>query len=305
MSMPFKTTRPMTPARLKRELKRSVGVCVGALVYACFINLFIVPAGFYTGGVMGFCQLIRTVLINVFGINLGGIDIAGILYYIINVPIMIIAFRIVGRVYFLKTLIAITAETLFLTIIPVPAQPILVGDPLAACLIGGIGGGAACGFLLRMGASDGGMNLAGALLMKRRVNISIGMANNILNVFLYLIMFFMFNAQIVIYSVIFAMTFSMSLDKFFTQSIAVDVHIIVKKDDGQLRDEIFAKLGRGITKWQAVGAYTGEPKDIFYITINKYELSHLVWIVRRYDTNAMIVANPGVLVNGNFEKKIE
>lgn len=299
-----KVTRPMTPDRLKREMKRIGGIIVGAAIYAAFVNLFVVPAGFYTGGILGLCQVIRTVLANSFGISFG-FDIAGILYYILNIPLMIIAFRMVGRVYFVKTLIAITAETIFLTIIPIPANPILVSDPLAACLIGGLGAGFGCGFLLRMGSSDGGMNLAGALLMKKRVNISVGDANNALNAVVYIIMFFLFNIQVVIYSAIYAIACALMIDRSFSQSINVEVHIICKKDDGEMCDEIFEKIGRGITKWTAIGAYTGNEKDMFYILINKYELNHLVWIVRKYDQDAMIVSTSGVQIHGNFEKRIE
>lgn len=299
-----KITRPMTPERLKRELRRTAGILVGAFGCGFFLNLFVVPAGFYTGGILGACQLIRTVLVTNMGLNLN-IDIAGVLYYMCNIPLIIAAFFLVGRVYFLKTLIAISAESLFYAIIPIPEVPLLVDDPLAACIIGGIGAGASSGFLLSMGGNDGGMNLGGVLLMKKRVNISVGKANLLVNIFVYLAMFFMFNAQVVIYSAIYATASALATDKLFSQSINVEAHVIVKKDNGELRDEIFRKLDRGITKWTAVGAYTGNEKEIFYIIINKYELNHLTWIVKKYDPDAMIISNQNVRINGNFEKRIE
>ena len=42
------------------EGKRLVGCVVGALLYSIGINMFVVPAGIYTGGLMGICQVVRT-----------------------------------------------------------------------------------------------------------------------------------------------------------------------------------------------------------------------------------------------------
>ena len=66
------------------EGKRSLISIFGAFLYAAGINLFVVPAGLYTGGVMGVCQVIRTILAEFFHLDFGNLDIAGIIYYIIN-----------------------------------------------------------------------------------------------------------------------------------------------------------------------------------------------------------------------------
>ena len=40
------------------EGKRALGGVAGAFLYAAGINLFVVPAGLYSGGIMGVCQVI-------------------------------------------------------------------------------------------------------------------------------------------------------------------------------------------------------------------------------------------------------
>ena len=62
------------------EGKRTLGSIVGAFLYAAGINLFVVPTGLYTGGVMGICQVIRTVLARFFGLQFDTFDIAGVIY---------------------------------------------------------------------------------------------------------------------------------------------------------------------------------------------------------------------------------
>ena len=79
------------------EIKRGLMSILGAFLYAAGINLFVVPAGLYTGGLMGICQVIRTILTTLLGMDFGSLDIAGIIYYVINIPIFFIAFRRLGE----------------------------------------------------------------------------------------------------------------------------------------------------------------------------------------------------------------
>ena len=44
------------------------------LVYAIGLNMFIVPAGIYSGGLMGVCQLIRTLLTEYAGLRSASIS---------------------------------------------------------------------------------------------------------------------------------------------------------------------------------------------------------------------------------------
>ena len=65
---------------------RLVAAVAGEFIAAAAVNLFIVPLGLYSGGIMGVCQLIRTLLLDYTGLTFGSHDIAGILYFILNLP---------------------------------------------------------------------------------------------------------------------------------------------------------------------------------------------------------------------------
>ena len=58
---------------------RLVAALAGELIAAAALNLFIVPLNLYTGGIMGVCQLIRTLLQTYSSLDFGQNDIAGIL----------------------------------------------------------------------------------------------------------------------------------------------------------------------------------------------------------------------------------
>ena len=84
---------------------RLVAAVVGELIAAAALNLFIVPLHLYTGGILGVCQLARTLMQTYLGISFGPYDIAGILYFLSNIPILLLAYKTLGKTLVFKTLI--------------------------------------------------------------------------------------------------------------------------------------------------------------------------------------------------------
>ena len=117
------------------ELLHCLGILGGTLLYSLGMNLFVVPAGLYTGGIMGLSQLLRTFLLRATGWT-PAIDIAGLINYAINLPMLLLAWRRLDHRVVLKTLLSVTGTTIFLSL--VPRTDILSGDQLARCLIGGM-----------------------------------------------------------------------------------------------------------------------------------------------------------------------
>lgn len=287
-----------------KELGRTFGAIIGTFLYVAGMNLFVVPVGVYSGGLMGFSQIIRTILVEYLNFPLSNFDIAGIIYYIINIPIFIIAYKIMGKLFFLKTIICMTTMTIFFSTIPIPKDLLLTDDILTSCLIGAIISGIGCGITLMMGASNGGSDIISIYFIKKKGNFSVGKVNLIINLFVYAICFFMFDVTIVIYSVIFAAVNSVAIDKIHAQNINVEVIIITRKYNREMQLEIMTVLGRGITKWNSTGAYTQEGSEILYIILSKYEISQLKRLVHKYDPDAFIVVKEGVWVEGNYLRKL-
>lgn len=283
------------------EGKRTLGSILGAFLYAAGVNLFVVPASLYTGGVMGICQVIRTILVDYMKLPFQNFDIAGIIYYLINIPIFILAITRMGKRFFTKTVITVTAMTAALALIP---TKMVVEDVMAACVVGGIVSGVGVGLILRMGSSGGGMDVVGVLLTKWRKDFSVGKINLLVNLVLYGSCLFLFDVQIVVYSIIYAAVYSVAIDKVHIQNINVEVNVITKIDSSLLEKEVFDELGRGITKWTTLGAYTYEESHILYIMLSKYEVNRLKAIIHKYDPQAFIVVNEGVSVDGNYLKKL-
>jgi uncharacterized membrane-anchored protein YitT (DUF2179 family) len=288
----------------KREVYRTGGALLGALLYALGINLFIVPTGIYSSGLMGVCQVIRTVLVEYAGLNFGGFDFAGLIYYLINIPLFFLAWKTMGRLFFFKTMLCIAAMTLFLTLIPIPAEPFVSGDRLTSCLIGGIVSGSGVGVTLMMGGSTGGVDIIGLYLIKKSRGRGVGRVSLTINAVLYAVCFLLFDAATALYSIIVAVVDSFTIDKIHSQNINVEVKIISKKDLRPFEEEVMRELGRGITKWISRGAYTNQEQTVLYIILSKYEVTQLMAMAQRYDPQAFIIISEDVRVSGNFDKKL-
>jgi len=282
---------------------RVVAAVFGELVYVLGLNLFIVPLGLYSGGAMGLCQLIRTFL-SYIGINFGTLDIAGILYWILNIPIMFIAYRILGRGMVIRTIICTSAYSLFYSLIPIPSD-LIVQDYLTSCMLGGILCGVGCGIVLTCGCSGGGLDVIGLCLSKKGSSFSVGRFSLTFNIFLYAICLILFSPEIAIYSVIYNFFTSMVLDRMHKQNINVQALIFTKEDKDDLSRFVMETLGRGVTWWTATGAYSGADIHVLCVCLSKYEIEELLHVVRTIDPTAFITVQEGTRVYGAFQRKLD
>ena len=283
---------------------RLVAAVAGEFLAALALNLFIVPLNLYSGGLMGLCQLIRTLLLTKAGIDFGGQDIAGILYFISNIPILLAAYKTLGRGLVIKTIICTVSYSFFYSVIPVPAAPI-VEDYLTACLLGGILGGVASGIVLTCGGSGGGLDMVGLCLSKRGSNFTVGKFSLTFNAFLYAACLILFIPEVAIYSVIYNFFTSMVLDRMHQQNVSVQALIFTKESDGKLAKFVMEKLGRGVTYWGGTGAYTGTNLHVLMVCLSKYEIEELLRAVHTIDDHAFITVQEHVRVYGNFRRKLE
>lgn len=281
---------------------RMVACVFGELIAAAALNLFIVPLHLYSGGLLGLCQLVRTLLQNL-GVTFGAYDVAGLLYFLINIPILLLAYKTLGRGLVIKTAICTISYSLFYSIIPIPAAPI-VDDYLTACLLGGILAGVGSGIVLTCGGSSGGLDVVGLCLSKRGSSFTVGKFSLSFNAFLYAVLLFLFVPEIAIYSVIYNFFTAMVLDRMHQQNINVQALIFTRQDRGVLAQFIMEKLRRGVTYWNGVGAYTGEDVHVICVCLSKYEIEELLHSVHSIDPHAFITVNEGVRVAGNFHRNL-
>lgn len=284
----------------KKDLKQFAGVIIGGFLFALSVNLFIVPLNLFSCGIVGIAQIIRTILVTYFGLD-RAFDVAGIINFMINIPLFIMAYKSISRKFFMKTLLCVIVQTISFTLIMIPKTPIL-DDVMANCVIGGILGGFGIGLALRSSGSGGGLDILGVYFTKKFKNFSVGKLSLIVNAFVYIVCAILFDVQTAIYSIIYMAAFSLVVDKTHYQNIDITCMIFSKND--KIQEDILKETGRGVTYWKGAGAYTKEDTNIMVTVISKYETSQIKKIIEKNDPNAFVILHEGIHVNGNYEKRL-
>ena len=210
---------------------------IGMLIFSAGINLFIVPANLYNGGVLGISQVLRTVLVRYLHVAAGTTDIAGIINMFLNIPLFALAYVFVGKKFFFRTLVCVISQTLFLSLIPIPAVPI-VQDSLTASIIGGIFGGTGIGIALQSGGSSGGLDIVGMIFTKRFKGFSVGKVSLSVNAIIYIICAVLFGLPTAVYSIIYSAVNMLMVDRTHAQNINTEVVIFTKKKPLEIIDYI-------------------------------------------------------------------
>ena len=288
-------------AMQNRVLRLMIGI-VGMFINAVGVNYFIVPMGLYSGGVLGVSQLLRTLIGQSISLP-AGIDLAGALYFLLNLPLILLAWTGLGRDFVLRTLICTASSSFFYSILRSPATPILE-ERLACCLVGGIIGGFGLGLTLTCGCSSGGLDILGLWLAKRGSHFTMGRFYLAFNAVLYTICAILFDVPTALYSVIYNVFSSIFVDRSHQQSTNVQLFIFTRNEESELPRHIMQQLNRGVTYWEGRGAYTDRDIRVMCVCITKFEEAELREIITELDPHAFIVATEGVRIGGNWVRKL-
>ena len=145
---------------------------LGCIIMSIGINVFTTPWNFYTTGLVGYSQFLRSVLVEDYGITLSNIDLAGVIYYALSIPIFIITFKGLGRSFFLRTLVFTAVFSLTTAFIPVPSAPV-INDRLTCVLIGSVCVGVGDGMVITCGCTVGGLDML-AMHITKKTGLQVG-----------------------------------------------------------------------------------------------------------------------------------
>lgn len=293
--------KAVTYLRQFLSLKSLSLIIGGSLVYSIGFNMFILPCNLYNGGFLGIAQLLGYFMRNILGLSFVTDSYIGIIYFLLNIPLMLLAIRKFGKDFLVKSAVCITSYSVLLSLVPV-AEHNYLPDTITACLAGGIMCGLGCGMTLMSKGSGGGEGILGLLLMHRYHNMSVGKVFNIINIFVFGSCILLYDVAAAVYSIFFAVITSVVLDKAYLPSITVTMIIITKID--LVEEVIFAAVHRGVTKIKGIGAYSGEDTNVLLTVVSKVESMKLRHLLEECDPNIFIIEYENVSVIGNFEKRL-
>lgn len=267
-------------------------IFAGSFLFALGTHCFTAPNHMAPGGVTGIATIIN---------YLTHIPI-GMLNIIINIPIMILGFWKIGRLYMVKSIISLFAYSICLDFV-LAWMPTYTNDPLVACIIGGVVMGAGIGLVMSRGGSTGGMDIINKLIQRRFPHLKLGQVQfgtDLLivtaSVFAYGSIEPAFLAFICLYIT------AMALDAvLYGMNICKMIYIVSQKTD-ELCSRIHSELDRGATVLQSYGSYTREERPTIMVAVRQTEYYRLRRIIRETDPGAFVImASASEIVGEGFE----
>ena len=280
--------------RNKDLLIKTFVVIVGAFLNAFAMNCFLIPVHVYSSGFAGLAQLLSNIISDFTPFTVT----TGYLLALLNIPVIILAWRSLGRSFTIFSVLSVAVMTFFLEIIPV--EPLFSHDILLNSVFGGLIAAIGIGFTFKYGGSTGGLDII-ALVLSKLKGKSVGNYFFLFNAIIILTAGYLYGMEKALYTLVNLYVVTKVIDTIHTSHVKVTAMIITTKGE-ELSKEIHSKLVRGITKMDAKGAFTNQEKDILMIVLTRYELYDLEHIIRQVDPKAFTNVVETVDVLGEFRK---
>lgn len=282
-----------------KNIKDITFATMGGILFALSVNLFLIPAAIYNGGIVGIAQLMSDFIVKVLNVN-PPFELLGVLNLMINIPILAFAWTRMSKRFVSLSLVCILAQTLTVSLVPIPSTPI-VDDLYIAILIAAVLGAFGSSLTYKVKGSSGGIDVIGFYRSQRNKG-SMGSVYLMINSAIYFVCLVAYDMKTALYSIVYSYIFSFCLDKFHSHNIEVNVMIFTKNTD--IKHLINNVLHRGVTHWDGKGAYTGNSMDVIVTIIAQSEVEDLRRLVKRVDPTAFIILNENLKVDGGFEKRL-
>ncbi len=290
---------------IKEEYKRFLIVSISSVIYALGLMWFLKPGELYSGGVVGLMQLVINIIAKVTGETYS----IGIFIFLVNIPILVVAFKFVSLRFALYSLLSIVIQSVLgieglFPIVDLGVNQSL--NPAYNQLLLAIIGGGLVGFggalALRYGGSTGGLDVFAQYLALKK-DVSIGKFSLIFNLFIALIGGLVLQSwPIVLYTVIRIFVTSSVTDKIHTVYNHLKVEIITDFGE-EISKMIMTNTGRGVTIIHGEGAYTHKTKYVLEVVVSSFELFTITEAAKAIDKHVFIISSPVKSIVGNFKKR--
>ncbi|WP_309613285.1 YitT family protein [Flavobacterium sp.] len=277
----------------KRYVKDFFLITLGIFSASFGFKGFLLTNHFIDGGATGISLLVSALT-----------DIP--LYFLIigvNIPFIILGYRIMGQAFAIKTALAITGLSVCLATVSFPD---VTTDNLLVAVFGGFFLGAGIGLSVRGGAVIDGTEVL-AIYLSRKFGTTIGDIIVVINVVIFGAAAYFLGIEVALYSMITYLAASKTLD-FIVEGIDEYIGVtIISSRSEKMREMIIDKMGRGVTVYSGKGGYgkRGQTKevDIIYTVITRLELNKLNTEIEKIEPTAFVVMNSIKDTKGGMIKK--
>jgi len=274
----------------KTEILNYGFIVLGSLVMSIGIVGFLSPNHIATGGTAG----LAIVLNNVFHLS------RGLLMALINVPLLIVSLKYLGKKFAINTIICIASIVFFVDLLAKVIQlQSLSNNLMLATLYGGVTVGAGLGLIFKGGASAGGGTIL-AKIIAANTSIKTSTVILVLDALVVSSAGIVFNSmELALWSLISIYVASKLIDLILVGANSQKiVHISSAKSLKELSLIITENLGISGTIIKGNDLGDTEYKDIIFLMIDKNKLTPLKQLVLEYDQNVKMIVMEATEVLG-------
>ncbi|PPK94903.1 uncharacterized membrane-anchored protein YitT (DUF2179 family) [Nonlabens xylanidelens] len=278
---------------IKRNIKNFILIVIGIFSASFGFKGFLLTNDFIDGGATGISLLLAAITdVPLYALIIG-----------VNLPFVIMGYKIMGKHFALKTTIAIIGLALCVAVVPFPN---VTDDDLLVAIFGGFFLGAGIGLAIRGGAVIDGTEIL-AIFLSRKFSTTIGDVIILINVIIFSFAAYLLSIEIALYSMITYIAASKTLD-FIIEGIEEYIGVtIISSQSNRIREMLINKLGRGVTIYKGEGGYAkdgiSKDMDIIYTVITRLELNKLNTEIEKIEPNAFVIMNSIKDIKGGMIKK--
>ncbi len=271
-------------------------ICLGSLLQALWLCLFLAPSQLVVGGISGLAQIIN----HYTGFPIGFMTLLG------NIPLFIIGWnRLGGSRFAVRTAFAVLSFSVFtdLLIFFLPKNG-LTSDLILNALYGGVISGIGYGIVYRGKGTSGGTDILARILNHWR-GISLSQSYLMTDAIVILIAGFTFSWQKALYALVMLYVSGLAAEGATEGSNIVRTIMVVTDQPEKISELILNKMERGVTTMPVRGAYTGASRTLLYCVVSRSEVPQIKSLIHEIDRDAFIVVGHAHEAIGEGFKKLE
>lgn len=278
---------------LIRGFKDLVLIVIGIFAAAFGFKGFLLTNKFIDGGATGISLLISALTEIPFPL----------LIVLVNIPFILLAYKVLGKAFMIKTMLAITALSMVLAFVTFPN---VTDDNLLVAIFGGFFLGAGIGFAIRGGAVIDGTEVL-AIYLSKKVGATIGDIVTAINIIIFSAAAYFLGMDIALYSMITYLAASKTLD-FIVEGIEEYIGVtIISSHWLELNKMIIDIMGRGVTVYKGKTGFgkmgATEDKEILFTVITRLEINKLYTEIEKIDPSSFVVMHSIKDIKGGLIKK--
>lgn len=256
-------------------------IILGNLAYAIAVVEFIRPVDVIVGGVGGIAQMLNYL----FNLPMGTMII------VMNIPLFVLSFKVMGRRFIIRTVVATVASSLMIDLLsPFIANIRLTEDTLLSVLYGGVLMGAGLGLVFSRGATTGGSDILSKLVIKKFSHLSIGRINLCINAVVIVAAAFVYRSpEAALYAIVVQYISGSVIDMLLSGMDHATAALIVTRRGQEISDAVFNEMRRGCTGLGSQGMYTHREHMTLVVAARSHEMGQLKSIVHKIDPESFVV----------------